>query len=166
MTPLLCLVEDGLVLLPVLLPVLSLEEEEEEEEENAEDDEVKDAEEEDLDDVACSLALLRVALVVEFVPDRVVFAMLPVPTVEFGLEPVTVALPEESAAPVELPLDLDPEATAGVTTPLFEPEEAVEEGEEVVAERVKEVVAEVDARAATALVGQVEHPPKSWSMPE
>lgn len=156
-TPLLFFVADGLVLLPVLLEVLSPEEE------DVEDDEVED-EEEDFDDVACSLALLMVELVVELVPDMVIFAMLPVPIVEFMLEPVLVELPEEAAAPVELLLDFDPEATAGVTTPLFELADAVVEGEEAVAEAVWDV--EAEARAAIASVGQVEHPPKSWSMPE
>ena len=77
------------------------------------------------------------------------------------LELVVVELTEEPAAPVELLLDLDPEATTGVAAPL---EEAVEEGEEAVAEPVGDV--EVEARAATASVGQVEQPWKSWSMPE
>lgn len=140
-TPLLFFVADGLV----LLEVLSLEDEDEEVD-------VEDEEDDDLDDVACSLALLMVELVVELVPDMVIFAMLPVPIVEFMLEPVVVELPEEAAAPVELLLDLDPEATPGVATALFELEEAVAET--------------VEARAATALVGQVEHPSKSWSMPE
>lgn len=166
MTPLLFFVADGLVLLPVLLEVLSLEDE------DVEDDEVED-EEDDFDEVACSLAVLMVELVVEFVvelvPGMVMFAMLPVPIVEFMLEPVVVELPKEPAAPVELLLDLDPGATIGVTTPLFELEEAVEEGEEAVAEPVEDiedVEDEAVARAATASVGQVEHPPKSWSMPE
>ena len=132
------------MLLPVLLEVLSLEDEDEEVD-------VEDEEEDDFDDVACSLALLRVELVVELVPGMVIFAMLPVPIVEFMLEPV-VELPEEPRAPVELLLDLDPEATAGVATAVFELEEAVAET--------------VEARAATASVGQVEHPSKSWSMPE
>ncbi|CAD6591322.1 MAG: ribosomal protein S15 [Alectoria sarmentosa] len=82
------------------------------------------------------------------------------------LEPVVVELAEEPAAPVELLLDLVPDDTSGVATPLFGPEEAVEEGEEAVAERVEDIEVEVEARAATASVGQIEHPPKSWSMPE
>lgn len=147
------------MLLPVLLEVLSLEDV------AAEDDEAED-EADDFDEVACSVALLRVEFVVEFVvtlvPDMVMFAMLPVPIVEFVLEPVVVELPEEPAAPVELLLELDPGATTGVTTPLFELE-AVEEGEEAVAEPVADVEVEVEASAATATasVGQVEHPPKS-----
>ena len=144
MTPLLFFVADGLVLLPVLLEVL--------EDEDEEDDEVED-DEEDLEDVACSVALLAVELVVELVPDMVIFAMLPVPIVEFTLEPVVVELPEEA---VELLLDLDTGTRTGATTPPFELEEAVAEGEEAVAEPV-----EVEARAATASVGQVVHPPKS-----
>lgn len=145
------------MLLPVLLEVLSLEDV------AAEDDEAED-EADDFDEVACSVALLRVEFVVEFVvtlvPDMVMFAMLPVPIVEFVLEPMVVELPEEPAAPVELLLELDPGATTGVTTPLFELE-AVEEGEEAVAEPVADVEVEVEASAATASVGQVEHPPKS-----
>jgi len=156
-TPPLFFVGDGLVLLPVLLEVLSLEDV------AAEDDEAED-EADDFDEVACSVALLRVEFVVEFVvtlvPDMVMFAMLPVPIVEFVLEPMVVELPEEPAAPVELLLELDPGATTGVTTPLFELE-AVEEGEEAVAEPVADVEVEVEASAATASVGQVEHPPKS-----
>ena len=107
-----------------------------------------------------------VEFVVELVPDMVVFAVLPVLIVEFRLEPVVVELAEEPAAPVELLLDLVPDDTSGVATPLFGPEEAVEEGEEAVAERVEDIEVEVEARAATASVGQIEHPPKSWSMPE
>ena len=141
MTPLLFFVADGLVLLPVLLEVL--------EDDDAEDDEVEDDEE----DVACRLALLAVELVVELVPDMVIFAMLPVPIVEFILEPVVVELPEEA---VELLLDLDSGTRTGATTPPFELEEAVAEGEEAVAEPV-----EAEARAATASVGHVVHPPKS-----
>lgn len=149
---------DGLALLPVLLEVLSLEDE------DLEDDEVDDEVDDDGDDVACSVALLMVEFVVELmpefavelVPNTVVFAMPPVPVVGFRRAPVIVELPEEPAAPVELLLDLDPGATTGVTTPLLEPEEAVEEGGEAVAEPVEDV--EVEARAATALVGQVEQP--------
>ena len=139
MTPLLFLVADGLVLLVVLVEVLEDEDEE---------DDVDFGLEDDLDEVACSVALVMVEFVVEFVPDIVMFAMLPVPIVEFMLEPLVVELPEEPA--VELLLDLDPEATTGV--PL---DEAVDEGEDAAAEPVDE------ARAATASVGQVEQPSKS-----
>ena len=153
-------VADGLVLLPVLLEVLSLEDDE------AADD-VEDGEDEDWDEVACNLALLKVEfvvdLVVELEPDMVMFAMLPELIVEFMLEPVLVELPEE---PVELLLDLDPGTTTGAPTPLFELEEAVEDGEEAVAEPGDDVETEAEARAAAAFVGQVEHPPNSWSMPE
>ena len=154
-TPLLFFVADGLVLLPVLLEVLPLEDEEVE-------DAVEDAEEDDFDDVACSLALLKVEFAVELVPDVVTFATLPVLVVEFKLEPVIVELPEEPAAPVEL-LDLDPDEMTGILAPLFELVEAVEEA---VAEPVEGFEAEIEARAAAALVGQVEQPPNSWSMPE
>ena len=148
-TPLL-FVGVGLLLLPVLLEVLWLDDEE------LEDDEVEDGED-DLDDVACNLALFVVEFVVEFVPDMVMFDMLPpVPNVEFVLEPVVVELPDDPVAPVELLLDLDPGATIGAPTLLFEAEEAVEEGEETVAEPVEDF--EVVARAAAASVGQVEHP--------
>ena len=135
------------------------------EDDDVEDDEVED-EEDNFDDVGCSLALLRVEFVVELVPEMVEFAVLPVPVVEFVLEPVMVELLGGPAAPVELLLDLDPGATMGVIPPLFELEEAVEEGEETVADGVEDVAVELDARAATASVGQVEHPPKSWSIPE
>lgn len=144
MTPLLFFVGDGLVLLLVLLEVL--------EDEDVED-EVDFGFEDDFDEVACSVALVMVEFVVEFIPGIVMFAMLPVPIVEFMLEPVVVELPEA----VELLLDLDPEATTGVPLEL---DEAVDEGEDAVAEPVDE------ARAATASVGQVEQPSKSWSMPE
>ena len=152
-TPLL-FVGVGLVLLPVLLEVLWLDDE------DVEDDEVED-DGDDLDDVACSLALLAVEVVVEFVvefaPDMVIFAMLPpVLVVEFVLEPVVVELPDDPVAPVELLLDLGPGATIGAPTLLFEAEEAVEEGEETVAELVEGF--DVVARAAAASVGQVEHP--------
>ena len=143
-TPLLFFVEDGLVLLPVLLEVEDVEDDEVEEEEE---------EEEDFEDVACSLALLEVEFVVELVPGMVIFAMLPELIVEFILAPVVVEFPEEA---VELLLDLDPEATTGAATPLVALEEAVEEVEGAVAEPV-----EAEARAATASVGQVEQPPKS-----
>lgn len=143
-TPLLFFVVDGLVLLPVPVEVLPLEDE------DVEDDVEEDEEEDDFDDVACDLVLLKVEFVVELVPDMVMFAMLPVPIVEFVLEPVVVELPE---AAVELLLE---------TTPLVELEDAVEVGEEAVAEAVEDA----EARAATASVGQVEQPPKSWSMPE
>ena len=153
-TPLLFFVGVGLLLLPVLLEVLWLEDE------DVEDDEVED-DEDDLDDVACNLALLAVEFVVEFVvefiPDMVMFAMLP-PIVELVLEPVAVELPDDPRAPVELLLDLGPGATIGVSLLLFEVEEAVEEGEETVAEPVEDFEAEVEARAAAASVGQVEHP--------
>ena len=143
----------GLLLLPVLLEVLWLDDE------DVEDDEVED-DEDDLDDVACNLALLvvdfMVEFVVEFVPDNVMFAMLPVPIVELVLDPVVVELPGEPRAPVELLLDLGPGATIGVPTLPFEPEEAVEEVEETVAEPVEDF--EVEARAAAASVGQVEQP--------
>lgn len=156
-TPPLFFVVDGLVLLPVLLEVLSLEDV------AAADDEAED-EEDDRDDVACSVALLKVELVVELVvvlvPDMVMFAMLPVPVVEFVPEPVVVELLEEPATPVELLPELDPGATTGVTPPLLELE-AVEEGDEAVAEPVADVEVEAEASAATASVGQVEHPPKS-----
>ena len=144
-TPLLFFVADGLVLLPVLLEVLPLE-----------DEEVED------DVEACSLALLKVEFVVELVPDVVTFATLPVLVVEFKFEPVIVELLEEPAAPVEL-LDLDPDEMAGVLAPLLELGEAVEEA---VAELVEGFEAEIEARAAAALVGHVEQPPNSWSMPE
>lgn len=134
------------MLLPVLLEVL--------EDEDAEDDVVFGFDD-DFDEVACRVALVMVELVVEFVPGMVMFAMLPVPIVEFMLDPVVVELPEE---PVELLLDLDPEATTGVL--LLELDEAVDEAEDAVAEPVDE------ARAAIASVGQVEQPSKSWSMPE
>ena len=160
--PLLC-VDDGLVLLPVLLEVLSLEDDDVE-------DDVEDGEDEDFDEVAYSLALLKVEfvveLVIELVPDMVIFAMLPKPIVEFMLEPVLVELPEEPVAPVELLLELDPGATTGAPTRLFELEEAVGAGEEAVAEPGDDAEAEDEARAAAAFVGQVEHPPNSWSMPE
>ena len=146
MTPPLFFVGDGLVLLPVLLEVL------EDEDEDAADD-VDFGFEDDFDEVACSVALVAVEFVVEFIPGIVMFAMLPV-IVEFMLEPVVVVLPEA----VELLLGLDPEATTGV--PLLELDEAVDAGEDAAAEPVDE------ARAATASVGQVEQPPKSWSMPE
>ena len=120
MTPLLFFVGDGLVLLPVLLEVLSLDDEDVE-------DDVMDVEDDDFDDVLCGLAVVNVEFVVEF------FAMLPVPIVELVREPVVVELPEEPAAPVELLLVLGPGATTGVLTPLFEPEDVVEEGEEPVA---------------------------------
>lgn len=164
-TPLLCFVGDGLALLPVLLAVLSLEDEDVE-------DDVEDEEDDVFDDVACSLALLRVELVVELVvefvvefavelvPDMVMFELLPVLNVEFELEPVVVELPDEPAAPVEL-LDFDPDDTTGVPAALFEVAEAVEEGDEVVAEPVEVLEAEAEARAVMALVGQVEHPPNS-----
>lgn len=132
------------MLLPVPVEVLPLEDE------DVEDDVEEDEEEDDFDDVACDLVLLKVEFVVELVPDMVMFAMLPVPIVEFVLEPVVVELPE---AAVELLLE---------TTPLVELEDAVEVGEEAVAEAVEDA----EARAATASVGQVEQPPKSWSMPE
>ena len=142
----------------MLLDVLSLEDEDEDE--DVEDD-VEDGEE-DFDDVACSLALVKVEFVLEFVvelvPDMVMFAML----LEFMLGPAIVELPETPAAPVEL-LASDPGRDA---TPLFEPEEAVGECEEAVAEPVEVFEAEVAARARTASVGQVEHPPNNWSMPE
>lgn len=157
-TPLL-FVADGLALLPVLLEVLSLEDED-----DVEDDvEVEEVEEDDFDDVACSLALLKVEFVVELVPDIVMF-ILPVPIVEF-VGPVVVELPEVPAAAVELLPDLDPEETIGAATPLSELGEAVEEGEEAVAEPGKDLEAEDEAKAAAALVGQVEHPPNSCSMP-
>lgn len=127
-TPLLFFVADGLVLLPVLLEVLPLEDEDEDVEDDVEDDE-----DDDLDDVACSLALLAVEFEVELVPGMVMFAMLPV-IVEFMLAPVVVELDEVPAAPVELLLDLEP---TGATTPLFEPE-AVDEDEEAVAEPVED----------------------------
>ena len=104
-----------------------------------------------VDDVACNLAVLTVKFVVELVPDMVIFAMLPVPIVEFILEPIIVELLEEAATPVELVFNFDPDAPVG-------------EGEEAVREPVEDVG--VDARAARASVGQVEQPPKSWSMPE
>ena len=155
-TPLLFFVGVGLLLLPVLLELLSLDDE------DVEDDEVDD-DEDGLDDVACSLALLvddlMVEFVVEFVPDMVMFAMLPVPIVELELEPVLVELSDDPWAPVELLLDLGPGATIGVPTLLFEPGEAVEEGEETVAEPIEDF--EVEARAAAASVGQVEQPWKS-----
>ena len=160
-TPLPFWVDDGLVLLPVLLEVLSLEEDVE--------DEVAAEEDADFDDVARSVALLRVEFVVEFVvelvPDAVEFPKPPVLVVEFVPEPVTVELLEEPAAPVEL-VELDPEEMMGAATLLFELEEAVEEGEEVVAEPVAATEAEVDASATMAFVGQVEHPPNNCSMPE
>lgn len=151
------------MLLPVLLEVLSLEDEDVEDDV---EDEVEDEDEDDFDDVACSSALLIVEFVVELVPDMVMFAMLPVPAVEFMLEPVVVELPEEPATPVELLLVLDPGETTGVTTPLFELEGEEAVAEPVEAEPIEDDEAEVEARAATASVGQVEHPPKSWSMPE
>lgn len=147
-TPPLFFVADGLVLLPVLLEVLSLEDKDVEDDVDFEFDD-------DFDEVACRVALAMVEFVVEFVPDMVMFAMLPVPIVEFKLDPVVVELPEE---PVELLLDLDPGATTGVT--LLELDEAVGKAEDALVEPVDE------ARAARASVGQVEQPPKSWSMPE
>ena len=137
----------------MLLEVLSLEDEDVE-------DDVGLWEEDDFDEVACGVALLKVELVVELVPGMVMFAMLPVPIVEFMLELVVVELPEEPAAAVELLLGLDTGATTGVPLPLLELDEAVDEGEEAVVEAVDET------RAATASVGQVEQPSKSWSMPE
>ena len=157
-TPLLGFVADGLALLPVLLEMISLEDEDVE-------DDVEDEEDDVLDEVACSLALLRVEFVVELVPDTVVFDLLPVLVVEFMLEPVVVELPDEPAAPVEL-RELDPDETTGVPVPFFELAEAMEEGEEVVTKPVEVFEAAVEARAAMALVGQVEHPPDSRSMPE
>ena len=168
---LLFLVGDGLVLLPVLLEVLSLEDDDvaDEEDEDDEDGSFDD------DDVACSLALLTtVEFAVEFAPGMVMFAMGPVPMVEFVPEPVVVVeLPDVPAVPVELLLPvLDPDVT-GATSPFLEPEEAVGECEEaVVAVPVPgevfeaEVAVELEAKAAIASVGQVEHPPNSWSMPE
>lgn len=164
-TPLLCFVGDGLGLLPVLLEVLSLEDEDVV-------DDVEDEADDVFDDVACSLELLRVELVVEMVvefvvefvvelvPDMVMFELLPVLNVEFVLEPVVVELPDEPAAPVEL-LDFGPDETTGAPAVLLEVAEAVEEGDEVVAEPVEVLEAEAEARAAIALVGQVEHPPNS-----
>lgn len=164
-TPVFCFVGDGLALLPVLLEVLSLEDEDVV-------DDVEDEEDDVLDDVACSLELLRVELVVELVvefvvefavelvPDMVVFEMLPVLNVEFVLEPVIVELPDEPAAPVEL-LDFGPDEATGVRAALFEVAEAVEEGEEVVGEPLEVLEAETEARAAIALVGQVEQPPNN-----
>ena len=144
----------------MLLDVLSLEDEDEDD--DVEDD-VEDAEDDDLDDVACSLALVKfefaVEFVVELVPDMVMFAML----LEFMLEPAMVALLGAPAAPVELLPDLDSE---GDTTPLFELEEAVEECEGAVVEPVEGFEVEVGASARAASVGQVEHPPNNWSMPE
>ena len=159
-TPPPCFVVDGLTLLPVLLEVLSLEDEDEDVKDDVEDEEADDS-----DEVACSLALLlNVEFFVEFVPDMVMFAMLPVPIVEFVPEPVVVVeLLGVPAVPVELLLDVDPEGTTGT---LFELDEAVGEGEEAVADVGEEAEAEAEAKAAAALVGQVEQPPNSWSMPE
>lgn len=140
-TPSFFFVGDGDELLPVLLEVLSLEDEDDE-------DDVDFGFDDDFDEVACRVALVMVEFVVEFMPGMVIFAMLPVPIVEFMLAPVVVELPE---------VELDPEATTGVA--LLELDEAVDEGEDV--------VAEVDeARAARESVGQVVQPSKSWSMPE
>lgn len=136
------------MLLPVLLEVLEALEDE------AEEDDVDFGFEDDFDELASSVELAVVEFVVEFIPGIVMFAMLPVPIVEFMLEPVVVEFPEA----VELPLDLGTGATTGIT--LLELDEAVDEGEDAVAEPVDE------ARAATASVGQVEQPSKSWSMPE
>ena len=158
-TPPLCVVADGLTLLPVLLEVLSLEDEDEDVE-----DDVADEEADDSDEVACSLALLlNVEFFVEFVLDMVMFAMLPITTVEFVPEPVVVELLGVPALPVELLPDVGPEGTTGT---LFELDEAVGEGEEAVADVGEEAEAEAEAKAAAALVGQVEQPPNSWSMPE
>lgn len=95
------------------------------------------------------------------------FAVLPVLIVEFVPEPVAVVeLLDELAAPVEL-LELDPGATTGIPAPLFELGEAVEEeDEEAVTEPVEGLEVEAEAKAAAALVGQVEQPPNNWSMPE
>ena len=153
-------VGDGFALLPVLLEVLSLDDEDVEDDVGAE-------EEEDLVDVARSVALLRVEfeLEVELVPDVVEFPKLPVLVVEFVPELVMVELLEEPVAPVEL-VELDPEETMGVPATLLELEEAVEEGEEELAVPVEAGEAELEARATMALVGQVEHPPDSGIMPE
>ena len=152
-------VGDGRALLPVLLEVLSLDDDVEVD--------VGPDEEDDFVDVARSVALLRVEFefVVELIPDVVEFPKLPVLLVEFVPELVIVELLEEPAAPVEL-VELDPDETMGVPATLLELEEAVEEGEEVLAVRVEACEAEVDARATMALVGQVEHPPVSGIMPE
>ena len=94
------------------------------------------------------------------------FAVLPVLIVEFVPEPVVVVeLLDELAAPVEL-LDLDAGATTGIPAPLSELGEAVEEDEEAVTEPVEGLEVEAEAKAAAALVGQVEQPPNNWSMPE
>ena len=153
-------VGDGLALLPVLLEVLPLEDEDVEDDVGAE-------EEDDLVDVARSVALLRVEFEfeVELLPDVVEFPKPPVLVVEFEPEPVIVELLEEPVAPVEL-VELNPDETMGVPATLLELEEAVEEGEEVLAVPVEACEAEVDARATMALVGQVEHPPDSGIMPE
>ena len=133
----------------MLLDVLSLEDEDEDVE-----DDVEDAEDDDFDDVACSLALVNVEFVVELVPDMVIFAML----LEFMLEPAMVELLEAPAVPVELLLDLDSE---GDMTPPFELEEGVDECEGAVAEPVDGFEVGFGARATTASVGQLEHPPNS-----
>ena len=153
-------VGDGLALLPVLLEVLPLDDDDVE-------DDVKAEEEDDLVDVARSVALLKVEFefVVELVPDVVEFPKLPVLVVEFVPELVIVELLEELVVPVEL-VELDPDETMGVPATLVELEEAAEEGEEVLAVPVEACEAEVDARATMALVGQVEHPPVSGIRPE
>ena len=144
----------------MLLEVLPLDEDDVEDDVGAE-------EEDDFVVVARSVALLRVELefVVELVPDVVEFPKLPVLAVEFVPELVRVELLEEPAAPVEL-VELDPDETMGLPATLAELEEAVEDGEEVLAVPVEACEVVVDARATTALVGQVEHPPVSGIMPE
>ena len=147
-------VGDGRALLPVLLEVLPLDDE------DVEDDVGAEEEDDDFVDVARSVALLRVEfeLEVELVPDVVEFPKLPVLVVEFVPELVMVELLEEPVAPVEL-VELDPDETIGVPGTLLELEDAVEEGEEVLAVPVEACEAEVDARAT-------EEPPDSGIMPE
>ena len=145
----------------MLLEVLPLDDEDVEDDVGAEEDD------DVFVDVARSVALLRVEFEfeVELVPDVVEFPKLPVLVVEFVPELVIVELLEEPAAPVEL-VELDPDETMGVPATLLELEDAVEEGEEVLAVPIEACEAEVDARATMALEGQVEHPPDSGIMPE
>ena len=147
-------VGDGRAPLPVLLEVLPLDDEDVEDDVGAEEDE------DDFVDVARSVALLRVEfeLEVELVPDVVEFPKLPVLVVEFVPGLVMVELLEEPVVPVEL-VELDPDETVGVPATVLELEDAVEEGEEVLAVPVEACEAEVDARGT-------EEPPDSGIMPE